>query len=93
MTIWLSPEEAAERTPLSRKAIYGAIRRRELDARKRCGRWLIAEDELERWVGAGERAQLDRGDAMDPSPRRTRARPQVRGSLAALQAIEKEHAA
>ncbi len=93
MTIWLSPEEAAERTPLSRKAIYGAIRRRELDARKRCGRWLIAEDELERWVASGERADRSAWEDSPSSPRRPRARPPARGSLAALQEIEKEHAA
>lgn len=86
--VWLSPEQAADRTPLSRKAIYGAIQRGELPASKRARRWMIAEDDLERWVTGG--APRDPGPApAGPRPRRSAPR-QARGSLAALRAIEGE---
>jgi hypothetical protein len=86
-TIWLSPEQVAERVPLSRKAIYGAIRRRELVASKRCGRWMVQEQDIETWVAAGV--------PRPPEPDRVRrriSRPPARGSLAALRAIEEESA-
>lgn len=81
---WLSPEQAAARTPLSRKALYGAIRRGELRASKRCGRWMIRESDLDEWIAGGIPAESD------PSPpaRRTRDRRPAAGSLAALRAIE-----
>ena len=89
---WLSPAQAAGRTPLSRKAIYGAIRRGELPAAKVTGRWLIAEDALQAWIAGGvraenlaERARSQHGAARGRAP--------ARGSLAALRAIEREESA
>jgi excisionase family DNA binding protein len=81
---WLSPGQAAERTPLSRKAIYGAIRRRELRASKRCGRWMIRQRDLEAWFADG--VPEDRSGAS--APRALHAGRPAAGSIAALRAIE-----
>jgi hypothetical protein len=82
---WLSPAEAARRCPLSRKAIYGAIRRGELQASKRCGRWMIGEEELGVWIAGGAVAR-----EREPSPMRRRAGRPVVGSFAAIESIEAE---
>lgn len=83
-TSWLSPTQAAARTPLSRKAIYGAIRRHELRASKRCARRMIRETDLEAWITSGV------PDEPQDLPARPRLRPSrpAAGSLAALRAIE-----
>lgn len=83
---WRSPGQAAARTPLSRKAIYGAIRRRELRASKRCGRWMIRESDLDRWIANGVPEREDPEPAAPSRPVRKQ-RPEA-GSLAALRAIE-----
>lgn len=87
---WISPEEAADRTPLSRKAIYGAIRRGELRAAKRCGRWMISEADLEAWIGAGTAEPAESSVRMMPRQRRLGQVPAHAGSLAALRSIEAE---
>lgn len=86
--VWLSPEQAADRTPLSRKTIYLAIRRGELNASKRGRRWLILDTDLERWVTGGKPSPLP-GSPVG-RPKRTITPREPRGSLAALRAIEGE---
>lgn len=90
MSIWLSPEQVAERTPMSRKTVYGAIRLGHLRASKRCGRWMVLEEDLEAWIAAGvpERAKA-RTSPPVARPRR-RGGPPARGSLDALRSIERE---
>lgn len=39
------------------KAVSNAVRRGELPATKRCGRWLIAPDDLEAWVASRARSR------------------------------------
>ncbi len=47
----LSPEEVAGVCGLSRRAVYRAITRGELDAARLCNRLRIQPAELERWIG------------------------------------------
>jgi excisionase family DNA binding protein len=84
-TVWLSPEQVAERLHLSRKAIYGAIRRGELAAFKVCGRWMIPEQNVEPWITGSSEPSFAPVQGRTP-------RPPERGSLAALRAIERESA-
>jgi excisionase family DNA binding protein len=49
---WLTVEETAERTGLSRRTIYRAIQSGELQAEKPRGRWRIAASEADRWLTA-----------------------------------------
>jgi excisionase family DNA binding protein len=84
----LSPDEVASLCGYSRKAIYGAIERRELRATKRCSRWRISVDDLRAWLEEGVPAPASREaslrrKALPPAPL-------LRGSFRALVASEKE---
>jgi excisionase family DNA binding protein len=84
----LTPDEVASVCGYSRKAIYRAIERGELRATKRCSRWRISAEDLERWLVEGLHV-------VDNSSGTTRARalPPVsvpRGSFNALLASEEE---
>jgi excisionase family DNA binding protein len=48
----LSPEEVARVCGLSRRAVYRAISRGELQAARLCSRLRVDPDELERWKSA-----------------------------------------
>lgn len=90
MSTWLSPEQVAERTPMSRKAVYGAIRRGELRASKRCGRWMVLEHDLDAWVAAGVPEPAKQLIPPPVARPRRRGGPPAQGSLAALRSIERE---
>jgi excisionase family DNA binding protein len=84
----LTPDEVASLCGYSRKAIYRAIERGELRATKRCSRWRILAEDVERWLEDGVRV-------VDNESRITRKRtlPPValrRGSFASLLAREEE---
>jgi excisionase family DNA binding protein len=88
MSALLSPEEVADFCGYSRKAIYRAIERGELRATKRCSRWRIWADDLQRWLETGVPARPERPrphGARGPSPT-----PSRRGSFRALLASEEE---
>ncbi|MGH3041154.1 MAG: helix-turn-helix domain-containing protein [Gaiellaceae bacterium] len=48
----LGPDEVAALCGLSRKAVYRAIERGELQASKLCSRLRIRPDDVERWIEA-----------------------------------------
>lgn len=84
----LTADEVASVCGYSRKAIYRAIERGELRATKRCSRWRIAAEDVERWLEEGVHV-VDNGSG----PTRARALPPVtllRGSFGALLASEEE---
>jgi excisionase family DNA binding protein len=89
MALWLSPDQAAARCPLSRKVIYRALREGAFPAaRKLRGRWLIPELEFYAWIDTGTRPVSMR---VERSPRARKSRSAGRGSLQALEAIERAH--
>lgn len=83
----LTVQEVAETCRLSTKAVRGAIRRRELNATKPCGRWRVAPGDMWAWLAA---------TAVDPVPAPMPAMPapnpsaSTHGSLGRLDAIERE---
>ncbi len=62
-----TPEQIAQRTGLSRKAIYRAIERGELTAYRLCGRLRIHPDDEHAWIN-GSRVQPAESTA-PPAPR------------------------
>jgi excisionase family DNA binding protein len=62
----ISPEEAAQRASLSRRAIYRAIQRGELTASLLCSRLRIREDDFDAWVEANRLTPSPRPKALEP---------------------------
>lgn len=82
----LSPREVAERTGLSYHAVLRAIHRGELPAFRLCGRIRIRPSDVEAWMRDHRIEQ--QGESSPRSPLLgVGARP-LRGSLAALRALE-----
>jgi excisionase family DNA binding protein len=84
----LTPDEVASLCGYSRKAIYRAIERGELPATKRCSRWRILAEDVERWLEDGVRvvdndSRISRERTLPPVALR-------RGSFGALLAREEE---
>jgi len=76
----LSPEEVARACGLSRRAVYRAIARGELQAARLCNRLRVRPDELERWIGERTVAPETAAPASSRPPRGASSR----GSLRAL---------
>ena len=62
-TVFLSPEDAAQRASFSRKVIYRAIEEGELRAYRCRGRLRIAEPDFETWMRAVPVTPRDSGAA------------------------------
>jgi len=76
----LSPEEVARACGLSRRAVYRAIARGELQAARLCNRLRVQPTELERWIGE----QTVAPEASTPTRPRMSAETARPGSLRAL---------
>ncbi len=63
----LAPDEVAAMCGLSRKAVYRAIERGELQASKLCSRLRVAREDVERWIESG---RVERTPPPDPRPAR-----------------------
>ena len=64
-----TPEQVAQRTSLSRKAIYRAIERGELTAYRLCGRLRIAATDEQAWIDHHRVTPAAAAIPADPRPR------------------------
>ena len=81
---FLSPDDVARRIGLSRRAVYDAIRRGELQAMRLCGRLRISPTDLDAWLAAG--ATQARKPPIPGAARTTRKLTPAPGSFRALMA-------
>lgn len=77
----LSPEEVANTCHLSRRAVYRAIARGELQAARLCHRLRIRPADVERWISAHA---VSRSARPASRPARSSSTPSERGSLRAM---------